>query len=187
MPHNEARAWWADVADVRQNIERRRADEAPATQDDANPGDELAHVRARRANAARERAARSGGSGRFDREHAEPSYAPRRTGRFDRARERERDQELDIVPAPSPVPRAPAASTELPAGAPRRPLIAPVPERRTVQITGRPGERRLIEIQRRRAPRGPAERVHASPDRLAMWAVALAFFLILVAVLSSHA
>ena len=174
MPHNEARAWWADVADVRQNIERRRADEAPATQDDATPGDELAHVRARRANAARERAARTG---RFDREPAEPSYAPRRTARFER--------ELDLIPRPAPP--APAASTELPADAPRRPLIAPVPERRTVQITGRPGERRLIEIQRRRAPRGAAERVHASPDRLAMWAVALAFFLILVAVLSSHA
>lgn len=174
MPHNEARAWWADAADLRETIERRRADDAPATAPDAQPGDELAHVRARRALAARER---SGRSGRFDREAAEPSYAPRRTGRFDR------------VPAPAPAPKpAPveARTTDLPADAPRRPLVVPVPERRTVQITGRPGERRLIEIQRRRAPRGPVERVGARPDRLAMWAVALAFFLILVAATSSH-
>src|SRR5689334_2460982 len=123
MPHNEARAWWADAADLRESIERRRADEAPATAPDASAGDELAHVRARRALAARER---TGRSGRFDRERAEPSYAPRRTGRFDRISE----------PEAAPTPLAPRA-TELPAGAPHRPLVVPVPERRTVQITGR--------------------------------------------------
>src|ERR1700712_1707455 len=66
MPQNEARSWWAEVADVRESIERRRAGDAPASAS-ADPGDELAHVRARRAMAARKNPAR------FERE------APRRT------------------------------------------------------------------------------------------------------------
>ena len=173
MPQNEARAWWADAADARESIERRRAaDAAPAK--GPTPTDELAHVRARRAMAARER------TGRFDRE---PAAAPVRDRRFERT----------PAPAPATAPeRAPIqpASTALPEGAPRRPLVAPVP-RRTVQITGHPGRRpdspRLVEIDRRRAARRPAERVGPRPDRLAMWAVMLGLFLILVAATSSHA
>ncbi len=170
MPQNEARAWWADAADVRETIERRRAaDASPAA--GPTPPDELAHVRARRAMAAREH------TGRFDREPAPPARfaraEPARTGRFDRD-----------VRAPAP------AATTLPAGAPHRPLVAPVP-RRTVQITGHPGRRpdspRLVEIDRRRAARRPVERVGPRPDRLAMWAVMLGLFLILVAATSSHA
>ena len=173
MPQNEARSWWADVADVRESIERRRAGDAPANAS-ADPGDELAHVRARRAMAARKN------PGRFERE------APRRTGRFDRE------------PGPRSAPAAPAAppatpqpsATAPPAGAPHRPLVVPV-ERRTVQITGHPGARAgisgLIEIDRRRAVRRPVERIGPKPDRLAMWAVLLGLFLILVAATSSHA
>jgi hypothetical protein len=63
--------------------------------------------------------------------------------------------------------------------------------RRTVQITGRPASAssvtRLVEVQRRRPARGPAERFGTRPDRVALWAVLLAFFLILVAAASSHA
>ena len=153
------------------SIERRRAGDAPATSS-ADPGDELAHVRARRAMAARKNPAR------FERE------APRRTGRFDR------EPGPRSTPAPAPVPSPPASATAPPTGAPHRPLVVPV-ERRTVQITGRPGARAgisgLVEIDRRRAARRPVERIGPRPDRLAMWAVLLGLFLILVAATSSHA
>jgi hypothetical protein len=64
--------------------------------------------------------------------------------------------------------------------------------RRTVEITGRtvgaPSLPRLVQIDRRRPARRPVERVGPRPDRLALWAVVLGFFLILVAVTStSHA
>jgi hypothetical protein len=53
---------------------------------------------------------------------------------------------------------------------------------------GAPSLPRLVEIDRRRPPRRSVERVGPRPDRLAMWAVLLAFFLILVAATSaSHA
>ncbi|MEP6954725.1 MAG: hypothetical protein ABI950_11760 [Solirubrobacteraceae bacterium] len=170
MPQNEARSWWADVADVRESIERRRAGDASETSS-SNAGDELAHVRARRAMAARER------TGRFDRE-------PRRSGRFDRA------PGPRSAPAPAPAPAHVESVTTSPADAPRRPLVDPL-QRRTVQITGHPGARAgisgLIEIDRRRAARRPVERIGPRPDRLAMWAVLLGLFLILVAATSSHA
>jgi hypothetical protein len=43
-----------------------------------------------------------------------------------------------------------------------------------------------VEIQRRRPPRSATERLAGHPDRLAMWAVVMALFLILVTILSSH-
>jgi hypothetical protein len=68
-------------------------------------------------------------------------------------------------------------------------MPAPLPvERRTVHITGRPGARatpRLVEVERRRPARSAAERVGARPERLALWAVALCLFLILVAATSA--
>ncbi len=84
------------------------------------------------------------------------------------------------------------------------------PQRRTVVISGRPDEARyrplreaaprpngtvvplpgrgprIVELQRRRPPRRPVERVGPRPDRIAMWAVVMALFLILVTLLSSH-
>jgi hypothetical protein len=62
--------------------------------------------------------------------------------------------------------------------------------RRTVTITGRP-ERvvprhlRLVEVERRRPPRTAVERLGPRPDRIAMWAVFMALFLIAVVLLSS--
>jgi hypothetical protein len=65
---------------------------------------------------------------------------------------------------------------------------APAP-RRTVQITGRtvpaPLVRDATPGARRRAARRSAVRVGRRPDRIALWAVGLAFFLILVAATSS--
>ena len=79
------------------------------------------------------------------------------------------------------------------ARAPEAPTPLPAPSRRrTVEITGRtvgaPTLPRLVQIDRRRPARRAAERVGARPDRLALWAVVLGFFLIFVAVTStSHA
>lgn len=69
---------------------------------------------------------------------------------------------------------------------------APAPAgRRTVQITGRPAAApslpRLVEVERRRPGRPPAERLGPRPDRIALYAVLLGFFLILVAAASAHA
>lgn len=61
--------------------------------------------------------------------------------------------------------------------------------RRTVQITGRtvpaPALRLPTQGGRRRRARRPAERLGRRPDRIALWAVGLALFLILVAATSS--
>jgi hypothetical protein len=61
-----------------------------------------------------------------------------------------------------------------------------IPARRTVEIRGRtvpaPTVPRSVEIDRRRPPRRPIERVGARPDRLAMWALLMGIVLILVAV-----
>jgi hypothetical protein len=65
--------------------------------------------------------------------------------------------------------------------------------RRTVTITGHPENRfappprpRVVEIQRRRPRPRVAARLGPRPDKLAMWAVLMALFLILVTVASSH-
>jgi hypothetical protein len=58
--------------------------------------------------------------------------------------------------------------------------------RRTVTITGHPDRPRLrlVEIDRRRPPRGAVERLGPRPDRVALWAVFMALFLIVVVLLS---
>jgi hypothetical protein len=56
-------------------------------------------------------------------------------------------------------------------------------------VRGRPAStrsRRIVELERRRPPRRPVERLGPNPDRLAMWAVVMALFLIVVTVLSAH-
>ena len=80
------------------------------------------------------------------------------------------------------------------------------PRRRTVTITGHPGARArpasrvidlehrraaraggVVEIERRRRPsRRVSERIGPRPDRLAMWALMMALFLILVVAVSPH-
>ena len=62
-----------------------------------------------------------------------------------------------------------------------------VPERRTVQITGRPvSSLRLVEVERRRPARSPMERLGPRPDRIAMWAVLMGVFLCVVALSTAH-
>ncbi|MCW3049073.1 MAG: hypothetical protein JWO74_3357 [Solirubrobacterales bacterium] len=101
--------------------------------------------------------------------------------------------EADRAPATDLQPLADPAFTTGGTPLPRRPRAAAASAspsaRRTVQITGRtvpaPFVPRLVDIERRRPARRPATRVGPRPDRLAMWAVLLGFFLILVAATSS--
>jgi hypothetical protein len=78
--------------------------------------------------------------------------------------------------------------------------------RRTVPIGGRPEDAgppaplrvvaapastpsragRVVQVQRRRPPRPPVERLGTRPDRIAMWALMMALALIAVAALSAH-
>jgi hypothetical protein len=164
------RAWWDDVQYLREPLERKREKEtrrglrldaraAARAVAERHAGDPIA---TRDLDAAHEPDAMPR-TRRFERS------APERRGRFARA---------DHGPAAGP-PEAHA------------PLAAPS-RRRTVEITGRtvgaPALPRLVEIDRRRPARRPVERVGARPDRLALWAVVLGFFLIFVAVTStSHA
>ena len=77
--------------------------------------------------------------------------------------------------------------------------------RRTITINGRPDgpppsrhlsvvppgrsaaalSARVVQVERRRPPRRASQRAGANPDRLAMWAVMMALFLVLVTFLSS--
>ena len=66
--------------------------------------------------------------------------------------------------------------------------------RRTVTVTGRPGERppvtrrpaRVVELDRRRPRRSPRQELGPRPDRVALWAVFMAVLLVIVTLLSSH-
>ena len=73
----------------------------------------------------------------------------------------------------------------------RRAVREQVRERRTIEIRGHavpaPPVPRLVEVERRRPPRRPAERVGTRPDRVAAWALVMALVLILVAVGSADA
>ncbi|XAY06667.1 hypothetical protein DSM112329_03542 [Paraconexibacter sp. AEG42_29] len=67
------------------------------------------------------------------------------------------------------------------------------PDRKTVRITGNPGiqaelaERRALREVESRRPRSVADRAAHRPDRIAMWAVMLGIFLVLIAATSSSA
>jgi hypothetical protein len=195
MPQPD-RAWWDDVQYLREPLERKREKEA-------RRGLRLDARAAARAVAERQASAPAAEpdldfihglesvheldamprTRRFERSPREGDGAPSRR-RFERSsHERrfaraERDARLDLAP------EAPASVAPAPLAAPSR--------RRTVEITGRtvgaPSLPRLVQIDRRRPARRAAERVGARPDRLALWAVVLGFFLIFVAVTStSHA
>ena len=211
MPHTEAQAWWADVQHVRETIERRRAGlaDVSAPQDAGTETrferraaaplamvDDLdsAHGSAMRSGGRSEHTGRSshgdgvsarprrpGGDAadrgaarwRRDDDHLEPETRRDRTRRTSRRADEEAFE-----------PRA--AGRDQVDAAP----LAP-PSRRTVEITGRtvaaPPLPRLVEVQRRRPPRRTVERVGPRPDRVALWAVLLGFFLILVTATSSRA
>ena len=170
MPQPDTRAWWDDVQYLREPLERKREKEA-------HRGLRLDARAAARAVA--ERHAGDPIATRDPDPVHEPEAMPR-TRRFERS-------------GPSAAGASRAVTTMGAARAPEAPMALPAPSRRrTVEITGRtvgaPTLPRLVQIDRRRPARRAAERVGARPDRLALWAVVLGFFLIFVAVTStSHA
>jgi hypothetical protein len=210
MPQPETRAWWSDVQHVRDSIERKREAEARrGLRLDARSAARAVTDRAASEWAERERPADDGllpddlewvtrPRRRFERP------APEQRGRFARPERDGGEREGDGGGA-----RRDGGERQREAGEPRRddppqrrdrvraPEDAPhalqaPSRRRTVEITGRtvgaPTLPRLVQIDRRRPARRPVERVGPRPDRLALWAVVLGFFLILVAVTStSHA
>src|SRR5512133_997412 len=171
MPQPDTSAWWDDVQYLREPLERKREKEA-------HRGLRLDARAAARAVAERH----AGDSiATRDPDTVHDADAMPRTRRFERSAP-ERRGRFSRGDDHGPAVRAPEAP--IPLSAPSR--------RRTVEITGRtvgaPTVPRLVEIDRRRPARRPAERVGARPDRLALWAVVLGFFLIFVAVTStSHA
>jgi hypothetical protein len=190
MPKPEPGAWWDDVQYLRDSIERKREDEARRS------------LRLDARSAARAVAERAAGEATAAVFHTEDTAtdptarrgrrfersAPDRRGRFARperdARQREAHGEPHREPPRAVDGNAVAHHAAAPLPVPRR--------RRTVEITGRtvgaPTLPRLVEIDRRRPARRPVERIGPRPDRLALWAVVLGFFLIFVAVTStSHA
>jgi hypothetical protein len=210
MPHSEAQAWWADVQHVRETIERRRAglaDVSPPQEAGTDARferraaaplalvDDLdwAHGSANRPGGRSDHTGRSshgdGMSARPRRPGADADHGAARWRRDDdhleaetrRLRERRSSRRADDEAFE---PRA-AVTDEMPPAP-----LAP-PSRRTVEITGRtvaaPPLPRLVEVERRRPPRRTVERVGPRPDRVALWAVLLGFFLILVAATSSRA
>jgi hypothetical protein len=171
MPQPDTSAWWDDVQYLREPLERKRDKEARRG------------LRLDARAAARAVAERHAGDpiATRDPDTVHESEAIPRTHRFERSGP-ERRGRFSRGDDHGPAARAPEVPTAL--AAPRR--------RRTVEITGRtvgaPALPRLVEIDRRRPARRPVERVGARPDRLALWAVVLGFFLIFVAVTStSHA
>jgi hypothetical protein len=180
------RAWWDDVQYLREPLERKREKEArrglrldaraaARAVAERHAGDPVA---ARDLDAVHELDAMPR-TRRFERS------APERRGRFARA---ERGPATGAEHGPTT-----GAEHGPTAGAPEAPTPLAAPSRRrTVEITGRtvgaPALPRLVQIDRRRPARRPVERVGPRPDRLALWAVVLGFFLIFVAVTStSHA
>jgi hypothetical protein len=193
MPKPEPRAWWDDVQHLRDSIERKRQDEARRglRLDARSAARAVAERAAGEANAA---VLEADPPAHFDDDELAPRRgrrfersSPERRGRFARPEREGRQREARVEPQHEPAQDAGTPHADAPA----RPLPAPR-RRRTVEITGRtvgaPALPRLVEIDRRRPARRPVERVGARPDRLALWAVVLGFFLIFVAVTStSHA
>jgi hypothetical protein len=204
MPQPD-RAWWDDVQYLREPLERKREKEA-------RRGLRLDARAAARAVAERHATAPVAEAEpdfihgldsvhdldalppkrRFERSAPDTDAAAEpRKRRFERSPERrgrlargERDTTAAHATRLDRAAEAPAAAAPTPLSAPSR--------RRTVEITGRtvgaPSLPRLVQIDRRRPARRATERIGARPDRLALWAVVLGFFLIFVAVTStSHA
>ena len=206
MPHSEVQAWWADVQHVRESIERRRAggaeSSAPLDAPDSPAPLDVPEERRFTRDAAdslpliddldwtSSLPARS--RGRFEHTDADDGRSRRRSSaeRYDGDEPLDFDAERAALEAPRARRSRRAADADTAAATATAPL-APPPARRTVQITGRtvsaPSLPRLVEVERRRPARRPAERVGPRPDRVALWAVLLGFFLILVAATSSHA
>src|SRR4051812_10116526 len=162
MPQAEARSWWADVEHLRPGADGPAADATPQP---------LQAPRGRRFERSVAEDAELSLRRRFERVHAQEALP---------LEEPEWEQ-------PTPAERRARQRADV-----RETEQANASTRRTVQITGRPvslpAVPRLVEVERRRPPRRPIERIGPRPDRFAIWAVGLGIFLCLVALTtSSHA
>jgi hypothetical protein len=185
MPQPETSAWWSDVQHVRDSIERKREREA-------RRGLRLDARSAARAVAEREEGESASRPGEIPPVAADAGEMPSGVRDFMESDDFEwATRPRRRFERSAPERRGRLARAEHGAPADPTPLSAPS-RRRTVEITGHPvgGPTlpRLVEIDRRRPARRAVERVGPRPDRIALWAVVLGFFLILVAVTStSHA
>ena len=87
----------------------------------------------------------------------------------------------DRSATPVAAPRAPARPSVVPGSAPR----IEAPDGRRTIVIGRSREA-TTTLRPPRRPRTAGERLGHRPDRIAMWAVAMGFLLILIAILSAH-
>jgi hypothetical protein len=166
MSRAEAAAWWTEVEELRERIERRRTQQAAAAGAEPRRPRSVAAVESVRSTqpppfepdlepTLRPRAVRA--------TTEPPEAAARRTVRI-------RGQAIPTVVAPR----------LRPVEGPGEPVTAP-PE------TRRPSRARPYGTTRPPRPRPrPAERIGANPDRLAAWAFALALLTLLVAAVSAH-
>ena len=160
MPQSEARAWWADVQDVRETIERRRAAEQAAH----------AHAHGRRAAGDRERQrsrparAQHAVAGPVRRAGARAHGAPRRPLHLPGPRQADADRRtVQITGRPVPASHVSAGRLTDPAGVPP-PAFTPHGARRRPSLSA-------------------AERLAHRPDRIAAWAVVLGLALMVIAAL----
>jgi hypothetical protein len=196
MPEPDSHAWWDDVQHLRASIERKREVEARRARrrGDRDATDRDATARTGAAVAIGQHEADQ--PGLYDAESAidDDWLTPRPGRRFERVQHEPtgRSARADAERVERSARAGAETAAAEPGGAARQQPLAVPARRRTVEITGRtvgaPSLPRLVQIDRRRPARRAAERVGPRPDRLALWAVVLGFFLIFVAVTStSHA
>src|SRR4051812_6663980 len=185
MPESEARAWWADVEHLREDLARKRAerDDRPAfSRVAARPGGRFVRAQEAVATGAVAVAEPAG--------HAEAlqrSRSARRAGRWHDlttdATAASGSAQIVRLPARDERPRHQTASHD---AEPRR-----TPSRRTVEIRGRAARARPAAepstappaYERRRYT--PRERLADRPDRIAKWALIMAFALMALAIFTS--
>jgi hypothetical protein len=169
MPQSEARAWWADVQDVRETIERRRAAEQAAQ----------ARAPARRAGAAT--------ADHRELQRSRPAHRPQAVARPVRPARRSAAARRSHggLRRPPHLPSQPE-----PAGGRRtveitgRPVPAPrVPPAHAAPAVAAPGAAFPLRASRRRVSPSPAERLAHRPDRIAAWAAVLGLAMMVVAAL----
>lgn len=167
MPQSEARAWWADVQDVRETIERRRAAEQAAP----------THAPGRRAAGA--------AAGDRERQRSRPAHAQhavarpvRRSGSGARRAHGAPRRPLHL---PGPQPAATDRRTVEITG---RTVPAPgVSAGRVTDPAGAPQPAFPLRGAGRRPSLSAAERLAHRPDRIAAWAAVLGLALMVVAAL----
>jgi hypothetical protein len=207
MSRAEAHSWWDDVQHLKPDASKPPAvslvDDAPSLREAAEGNAARRRARVCEEAEAGPRLSREDAAGFADAFDLDGAFgAPRkRFAREPRVQDTEegrvivlaRDPEPELAPEPPPAPE-PVAEAEEPVSIEDE-LLGDLPERdpetgrRVVRITGRPetqvAPRRLREIEPRRARRTVADRALSSPDRMALYAVLLGLFLVVLAAASA--